>query len=207
MEPMMTSIEERESPPSLHEARGVRVTLVMAETLDGRIARHAWHPVDWTEPEDKAHFAGLTRRMGLVFMGSHTFDTLGGPLPGRENVVFTRFPERRDSIPGTLVFTSDRVTEVLDRYAARGYGEAALIGGSSLNGVFARLGCIDEMIITLSPVVFGEGQGLFPADIAMDLDLVSLHPLGKDSLLLHYRVQKRQKVVNQYAEGAYGKKT
>jgi dihydrofolate reductase len=166
----------------------LRIVLVMAQTLDGRIARGPDDPVDWTEAADKAHFSALTRRLGLVFMGSSTFDAMGGPLPFRKNVVFTRFPERRPPSSEDLLFTSETVETVLERFAEAGYKEAALIGGGRLNGAFARAGRIDAVFVTLSPLFFGEGPTLFPEDIAMDLKLVDVSPLGENSLVLHYRV-------------------
>ncbi|TWI70297.1 dihydrofolate reductase [Desulfobotulus alkaliphilus] len=168
---------------------GIRVSLVMARTLDGRTARSLNDPLDWTEAADKAHFSALTRRMGLVLMGSKTFDAMGGPLPGRKNVVFTRFPESRVSVSGDLAFTSGSVDAVLDGLAAEGYGEAALIGGSRLNTAFAKAGRIHELFVTVSPLIFGAGPGLFSEHIPMDLLLVNAEPLGFGSLLLHYRVR------------------
>ncbi|TYT74944.1 dihydrofolate reductase family protein [Desulfobotulus mexicanus] len=169
--------------------KGIRVSLVMAQTLDGRTARSSLDPMDWTEAADKAHFSALTRRMGLVIMGSKTFDAMGGPLPGRKNVVFTRFPESRHDMSEGLEFTSDSVDAVLDGLAAEGYREAALIGGSRLNAAFAKAGRIHEIFVTVSPLIFGGGPGLFSENIPMDLLFVDAKPLGASSMLLHYRVR------------------
>ena len=43
----------------------------------------------WRVPADFAHFKATTMGCGLV-MGRTTWDSLGGPLPGRRNVVLTR---------------------------------------------------------------------------------------------------------------------
>ena len=61
----------------------MKVTMVMAMTLDGKIARDASHPADWTGTEDKKKFVEITRRAGAMIMGSRTFDTIGRLLPGR----------------------------------------------------------------------------------------------------------------------------
>ncbi|MCW7754483.1 dihydrofolate reductase family protein [Desulfobotulus sp. H1] len=167
----------------------VRVILVMARTLDGRTARGPGDPLGWTERADKVHFADFTRRVGVVIMGAKTFDAMGAPLPGRKNIVFTRSPEKRAGNSPNLVFTSGPVEKVLANLADQGYREAALIGGSELNAVFARKGCIDEMMVTVSPLFFGEGPGLFAETVSMDLQLAGVKLLGENSLLLHYRVR------------------
>ena len=43
----------------------------------------------WRVPADFAHFKATTMGCGLV-MGRTTWESLGGPLPGRRNVVLTR---------------------------------------------------------------------------------------------------------------------
>ena len=65
----------------------MKVILLMAITLDGRTGKDEMHFVDWTEQEDKKIFVQITRRTGVIIMGSRTFDTIGGPLPKRKNVI------------------------------------------------------------------------------------------------------------------------
>ena len=63
------------------------VTLLMALTLDGKIAKDPDHYPDWTGKEDKKLFAEISKKAGVVIMGSKTFDTFGKPLPNRKNVI------------------------------------------------------------------------------------------------------------------------
>ncbi len=165
----------------------MKVTLLMAMTLDGKIAKHADHFPDWTPPEDKKIFAALSRRAGVVIMGSRTFDTLGKPLPGRLNVVMTRDPSRKS--PGdNLVFTADPPRQILERLEAQGYGDVVLAGGTCVNSLFAREGLIDAVVVTLSPKIFGTGLGLFSPDVAMDLSLEEVERAGSELVVLRYRV-------------------
>ena len=82
----------------------MEVILVMAMTLDGKIARDSLEPVDWTGKADKQYFVQVTRKAGVVIMGSRTFDTIGKPLPGRKNIVMTRNKDRKSQAKN-LVFT------------------------------------------------------------------------------------------------------
>ncbi|SMC16450.1 dihydrofolate reductase [Desulfacinum hydrothermale DSM 13146] len=165
----------------------MQVTLLMAMTLDGRIARNSDHFPDWTPPEDKKVFAALSRRAGVIIMGSRTFDTLGKPLPGRLNVVMSRDPSRKSPWEN-LVFSGDPPQRILEWLEGQGYEEVILAGGPHINSLFARQGLIDSVIVTVSPKIFGTGLGLFGPDIAMDLTLKEVQRVGAELVLLRYGV-------------------
>lgn len=165
----------------------MKLTLLMAQTVDGKIARDSDHFPDWTASADKRFFAARTREAGVIVMGSRTFDTLGKPLPGRKNVVLTRNPERLGS-PPDLVFTSDPPAQLLAKLAAEGYREAILAGGARINSLFAAEGLIDEIIVTISPRLFGSGLSLFDTPLDLHLRLLEARRLDMDLMLLHYSV-------------------
>lgn len=111
----------------------------------------------WHIPEDLRHFKRLTLGHPLV-MGRRTFESLvhqfGGPLPGRENVVLTRSPERLDH-PGTRVFSS--LDEALAAFADR---DQISIGGGAT--IYAQtLPIADRLELTLVEGDF-EGDTRFP---------------------------------------------
>jgi dihydrofolate reductase len=167
----------------------MKVILLMAITLDGRIGKTPEHFPDWTGPEDKKLFVSITRQAGAVIMGSKTYDTIGMPLPGRQNVVLTR-DKRRLSRSENLWFTDDPPRAVLDWLERQGYSEAILAGGALVNSLFAEAGLIDEIIVTISPTIFGYGLSLFTQEISMDLQLKDLRRLGTDLVCLTYDVVK-----------------
>jgi len=165
----------------------MKVTLLMALTLDGRIGKDSDHFADWTEKADKKLFVELTKRAGCLIMGSKTYDTIGRPLPGRKNIVLTRSPEKRENIED-LVFTSDSPEKILEDLASQGFGEVILAGGTQVNTLFAKKNLIDEIIVTIAPIMFGQGLGLFTEDIEMNLELLETKPLGENSLYARYKV-------------------
>lgn len=167
----------------------MKVTLLMALTLDGKIGKSPDHFPDWTGKEDKKLFASLSRKAGVVIMGSKTFDTFGTPLPGRKNIVMTRDKERK-SWWDNLIYTSKRPTEILCELESEGYKEAILAGGALVNSLFAEEGLIDEIIVTISPKIFGHGLSLFSREISMDLKLEGLERIGQDLVCLTYQVVK-----------------
>ena len=167
----------------------MKLILLMAITADGKIARSADHFPDWTGSADKRFFARRSRAAGVVIMGSKTFDSMGKPLPARHNIVLSRNPARTGK-PPDLVFTSRPPEEILADLASEGYSEAILAGGSRINTLFARRGLIDEVILTVSPLIFGDGLSLFALGLDLRLSLLDVQRLDEDLVMLHYRVQR-----------------
>jgi len=96
------------------------VRLMVAITADGKIARSSDHFPDWTGKADKKLYVQITKKAGVMIMGSKTFDSIGRVLPGRKTVVMTRNPERR-SDREDLVFTRDPAHKILTDLADQGY--------------------------------------------------------------------------------------
>jgi dihydrofolate reductase len=166
----------------------MKVTLIMAMTADGKIARHNSHYPDWTGKEDKRMFKALTTDSGVVIMGSRTYATIGKPLPHRLNVIMTRHPARFSG--GTnLIFTSDSPSQILAELASRGYTKASLTGGATISSLFAKDRLIDEMVVTVLHKVFGQGLSLFAEAMDEELELVEYRELEPGVLVLRYKFQ------------------
>lgn len=189
----------------------MKLTLLLALTLDGKIAKDSDHFPDWTEKADKKLFVETTKRAGVLIMGSKTFDTIGKPLPGRKNIVLTHdAPDRYKKMRGKvftgvekewvpvwiddpekdLVVTSCFPRQILQRLEKEGFTEAILIGGATINTLFAKENLIDEIIVTISPKIFGSGLSLFDESVSMELELENVERLGQNSLTLKYKVLK-----------------
>ena len=166
----------------------MKVTCLMALTLDGRIAKDLNHFTDWTEKADKRLFVEVTKRCGVVIMGAKTYDTIEKPLPGRKNVVLTRDKMRTADGFENLVFTSKSPEQILFDLEAEGFTEVALIGGAQVNSLFAKAGLIDRLEVTIAPVIFGTGLSLFDASVCLRLELLETKPFGKRSVYVRYNV-------------------
>ena len=99
------------------------IYLVAAVAANGIIGVNGRLP--WHFPEELRHFKRLTMGHPLI-MGRRTWESLGRPLPGRENIVVTRTPGYE--APGAAVASS------LDGAIALCAGEpvAFVIGGTQL---------------------------------------------------------------------------
>jgi dihydrofolate reductase len=167
----------------------MKVVLMMAATVDGKIGRTSQEFPDWTGKEDKIMFKQATQRAGVVIMGSKTYDAIGKPLPGRKNVVLTR-NKNRLSRHENLVYSDTKPQQLLEELRREGYTEVVLAGGSIINSLFAREDLIDEIHITYAPKIFGQGISLFSEAVSMALQLMAVERLGSDHILAKFRVLK-----------------
>jgi dihydrofolate reductase len=139
----------------------MKISLMCAITLDGKIARNEHHFVDWSSREDKRLFFATTKRAGVLILGNNTYKTFSAPLPGRLHIVLTSDTSDKINIPGQVEYTSASPKEIAADLEARGFGEAILAGGGQVNALFLKANLIDELLLTLEPLVFGSGIDLF----------------------------------------------
>lgn len=165
----------------------MHVSLMVAITVDGKIARASDHYPDWTGKADKRFYVEITKRAGVMIMGSTTFDIIGKVLPGRKTVVMTRNRDRR-SDRDDLIFTQDPPDKILADLESQGFAEAVVVGGAKINQLFAARGLIDELILTISPYAFGSGLSIFAGEVDLQLTLKKFWQLDENSLCIRYGV-------------------
>jgi dihydrofolate reductase len=97
------------------------LALIAAVAANGVIGRD--NALPWRLPEDLKHFRRLTTGHRIV-MGRKTFESIGRPLPERDNVVLTR--DTAFAAPGC------RVVSTLDEAVAGASGTVFCIGGAEI---------------------------------------------------------------------------
>lgn len=126
-------------------------------------------------------------------MGSKTFATIGRPLPGRLSVVYSRHqnPELIAAVqqyPDQIRSTDVNPKELLSQLEKEKYSEIAICGGSSIYTLFAKSGLVTKMYLTVEPVVFGKGVGLFNEVLDVKVALTAVHDLSDQTKVLEYDV-------------------
>ncbi|HAQ06424.1 MAG TPA: dihydrofolate reductase [Bacillus bacterium] len=127
------------------------ISLIWAMDENRVIGLHNQLP--WRLPEDLKFFKRMT--MGHpIAMGRKTYESIGRPLPGRENIVITR--DQRFSPEGCTILNS--IQGFID-YADQCNGEVFVIGGAE---IFKEiLPEADKLYITMIHDQF-EGDTFFP---------------------------------------------
>ena len=172
----------------------IKPFIIAAVTADGFIAKDESHAAMWTSKDDKKRFVELTKRAGVVIMGSTTYKTLPRPLKDRVNVVYTRSakshePIKATDIAGSLEYTDADPKTLLDDLESRGFKEAAICGGAQIYTSFLKAKLVDKIYLSIEPVIFGKGITLFKEELQFHLKLIDAKASESGSLLLEYKVE------------------
>jgi dihydrofolate reductase len=169
----------------------MKIIILAVVTLDGKIARNEHHFSGWSSKEDKRIFSATTREAGVMILGHNTFDTFPSLLPGRLHIVLTTQPEGKTNIPGQLEYTSQSPEEIVAGLEARGYTQAVVAGGALVNALFLKAGLVDEIRLTVEPLIFGSGIDLFRGfDFEIGARMLSVEKLNASGTL-HLRYSLR----------------
>lgn len=158
-------------------------------TIDGKIAKNPNHFSDWASKEDWEHFQASLEKHDVFIVGSNTFNTAKEHLLKRNTIVLTRKVESVKESDGLVRLNLDK--KDLDAYIKeKGYKEPAILGGTQV--YTALIGLMDDLYLTVEPIVFGKGLPLFDGkDIEQRFILVSEKKLNdKGTLLFHYRKEQ-----------------
>ena len=115
-------------------AETIIIVAIAKNRVIGRDGTLPWHL-----PSELRHFKKTTMGWPLI-MGRKTFDSIGRPLPGRDNIVLTR--DRKLHIPGCIVVHT--VDEALAQ--CRDQEKVFIIGGADIFKLF--LPRTDTLIVT-----------------------------------------------------------
>ncbi len=164
----------------------MKVFIIAAITADGFIGRDSQHTADWTSKEDKQLFVRLTKEAGTMIMGSNTFKTIGRALPGRRTIVYTSRP---DNITADHIeTTAEPPAALINRLHREGVSSVAICGGASIYHQFLNAGIVNELYLSIEPLLFGQGLTLLGTNLHANLNLLEVRKLNSDTVLLHYKV-------------------
>lgn len=168
----------------------MKVFIIAAVTADGLMGAHETHrSLDWRSKEDSRFFIDTTKASGVMVMGAATYKTfrLKRAPPGRRLIVYTHHPE--EIVGENIETTSEDPRALVDRLANEGYESLAVCGGAMVNSMFLDAGLVDEMYLTVEPVLFGAGVPLLRNATQRPLALLDCTKLNDSTLLLRYTVR------------------
>lgn len=148
----------------------------------------------WVSNEDFAGQEKVARAAGNIVYGRKTYD-MGIkenclPVPGCLNVVVTS-KARRMGLKDDFLFTDASPKEIVEMLNKKGFKEIIVAGGAILNNSFLKEGLIDEIYLDVEPVILGSGKPLFtPVNLKLNLQLLEINKLSKNTVQLHYKVKK-----------------
>lgn len=143
-------------------------------------------------------WADFLDRIDAIVMGRKTFETVCSfdcPWPYTKPVfvLSNSLSSLPDEYDGKAELIRGSLTDVLATIQAKGYNELYIDGGTTIQN-FLKEDLIDEMIVTVLPVLLGGGSPLF-GDLAepMDLEHVKTEVFLNAIVQNHYRRRRGTK--------------
>jgi dihydrofolate reductase len=179
-----------------------RIQYYVAASLDGFIAT----PTDdlgWLLQFDgfeggKESYDSFMADIGCIIMGGETYAWLmehepdNWPYPGIPSYVFTR--HEHAAPPGAdITFVRGDVIEFVADFERAAAGKNMwVVGGGNLAAQFATAGLLDDLILSVIPVLLGDGKRLLPVEgPTAPLELVDSRTMGRGIVELRYRLGGR----------------
>lgn len=175
-------------------AKERRVVLYIAASLDGYIAREDGS-VDWLDPMDKQadeNYRNFLGRIDTIIMGNRTYEQtkeLAPDFPYKEQRCYV-FSRKRDGERERFVeFVNPVIPAFLEELRSQAGKGIWLMGGAEVLDAFLRERAVDELIITVIPLLLGSGISLFRnGQPEQQLRLLKVEELG-EMVQLHYQLK------------------
>lgn len=173
-----------------------KVILYISSSLDGYIAK----------PDDDLSFLNAMHREGedygynsfisevdTVILGRRTYlwvkDKTGDfPHLDKDVYVVTR---KKSGKEGRVTYWPGSLRDLVDELKSKPGGTIFCDGGAAVANEMLRKGCLDEIVLSIVPVILGDGIRLFHDGIPeKQLVLINSKSFESGLVQLHYHVQK-----------------
>lgn len=178
-----------------------RASVFVATSLDGFIARPDGS-IDWLNEANRAvpggedcGYSEFIKSVDILVMGRKTFETVlsfdAWPYEDKRIVVLSSKPLGIPvGLPGTVSASSESPEALVARLSAQGARRLYVDGGITIQR-FLAAGLIDDLTITLIPVILGQGRPLFgPAEYDIPLVHVATRTFEFGFVQIKYAVAR-----------------
>ena len=143
-----------------------KVVLYTAASLDGFLATED-HNLEWlfaVEGEGDNGYSEFFNTVDTVLLGRVTYDWLmeheKGDFPYKDTECYVFSRTKRDNNE-YVTFVNEDIVPLVKGLKEKKGKNIWLVGGGELNKLLLREGLIDELIVTVAPVLLGRGIPLF----------------------------------------------
>ena len=176
----------------LNRGQKQRFRAYVAASVDGKIAlkEKGKKTIDWTSHEDWKFLQDELAKADAVVVGRNTYDAYRDRLQKRNTFVLTSRVKKVINL-GSVTFVNPKFADIEDLLAD--YRKVAILGAGSVYQFMLERNLLDELYVTIEPLLFGRGQDMFEGGEQKKentkLKLLSVKKLNqKGTLLLRYEV-------------------
>lgn len=164
-----------------------RYIAFVAASIDGRISLSSKRAPRWTSKEDWEFFQKSLLRIDAVVVGRNTYESVSKRLRQRNTFVLSSRP-KTPFCRGTVTFVNPKKANLSK--LLEGYKSVAVLGGGAVYRFMLENKLLDEMFVTIEPLLFGRGKEMFVGGTRTTrAGLLSVKRLNQNgTLLLHYQM-------------------
>ncbi|MFB2920823.1 dihydrofolate reductase family protein [Aerosakkonema funiforme] len=149
-----------------------KIRLYIASSLDGYIARTSGD-VDWLFTDADYGYTEFFAQIDTVLMGNKTYQQVLGfgeyPYKGKQVFVFSNtLPGQKDN---NVEFVGGDLNEFVNNLRQSPGGDIWLVGGGEIIHYFLKHSLIDELILSIHPIILGDGIPLIVKDASLQTSL------------------------------------
>ena len=172
-----------------------KISVYIAASIDGYIARKD-NSLDWLDRvggfDEDYGFQKLLGSIDGLIIGRKTYEvasTVPDPYPGKRVVVLSN---RLDTVKEGMELYRGDLIELVRKLAREGIKHVWVDGGTTLSQ-FLSLQLVDEMILSIIPIVLGSGIPLFyEINREIPCRLISSQGYPSGLVQMHYEIIKEK---------------
>lgn len=146
-----------------------KIRLFIASSLDGYIARKSG-AVDWLFTDQDYGYTEFFSTIDTLLMGRKTYEQVlefgEYPYRGKKSLVFSRTQSRKTD--ENVEFVGGDIKSLIDILRQEKGRDIWLVGGAELIYSFINYGLIDELILSIHPIILGNGIPLITQDSSLE---------------------------------------
>lgn len=154
------------------------ITAIAAISLDGKITPSQAKGSDWTSKEDKQQFYRELEKYDIFVVGKKTYQQYEKKLAQRNCIVFTRSIRRITEKSKKLSLFHGSPSSFKKYILQKKYRRVCVLGGAEIYTWFLKHKLLDEMVVTIEPIIFGKGVSLFRAGTQEELRIIRMKKIG-----------------------------
>jgi dihydrofolate reductase len=171
-------------------------TLFIATSLDGYIAGPD-DDMSWLFTDTDYGFDEFYQSVDTLIMGRGTYDVvrkLGRwPYNGKRTMVVTR-SEKIDITTADTAYFNGSLVDLEKMLKEQGVQRSWLVGGGELVAGYLNAGLVEQVNVSVHPVLLGTGVPLFPSGFPKTLlELIDAEAFDSGLVQIRYRIKAKKK--------------
>ncbi len=175
---------------------GIKITQYNDISLDGYIAG-VGDDTSWIPDCGGEQFHKIVSENEVILMGRRSYEFAVAenvfPYNCDLNLIMTHDIQQLKMGKENIIFSDGSPEDVVNIIKNKGFKKVFLMGGGSLNAAFLNADMVDEIILTIHPIVLGGGTKLYEGLVdKKNFILVSQKSLSGGSQVFTFKVNRNR---------------